>query len=252
MKKILVIEDEKGVRESLENLLEKSGYTVITAVDGRQGIKLAFELVPDLILCDIMMPDTDGYEVLEKISSKKETRNIPFLFLTARVEAKDLRRGMELGADDYIFKPFRAKELLNAIETRLKKIDTIKADIYDKVPENTKTTEKDNKDFIFLTVNNKSTFIKIDDIKYIGGQNQYTNIGMLDTSVYLVRKSMADWEKKLPSEKFVRIHRSTIINLNYVEKVEKWFNSAYKLFLKDETEPFIISNRYSKKIKDSF
>jgi CRP-like cAMP-binding protein/CheY-like chemotaxis protein len=118
---ILVIEDNKDIRESVEEILQLSNYGVFAADNGKRGIELAQLHLPDLILCDIMMPDLDGYGVLYLLHNIKQTANIPFIFLTARAERTDLRKGMELGADDYLTKPFDDKELLSAIETRLQK-----------------------------------------------------------------------------------------------------------------------------------
>ncbi|MGE5352647.1 MAG: response regulator transcription factor [Acidobacteriota bacterium] len=121
MEKILVIEDHSPVRENLKQLLRKAGYEAVTAENGSKGVDLAMELKPDLILCDIMMPGMDGYDVLKELSCCKETSSIPFLFLTAKAEMADLRQGMELGADDYLVKPFKAGDLLKAVKIRLEK-----------------------------------------------------------------------------------------------------------------------------------
>ncbi len=125
MKKILVIEDNWEVREILEEILDLSGYQVTTAEDGSIGAKKALANPPDLILCDIMMPRLDGYGVLNILSKKPATAKIPFIFLTAKSEKEDFRRGMNLGADDYITKPFHKNELLEVIEIRLKKSERL-------------------------------------------------------------------------------------------------------------------------------
>jgi DNA-binding response OmpR family regulator len=126
MKKILVIEDNSEVRENIAEILELSNYKVFTAEDGMLGVQAAIKEMPDLIICDIMMPQLDGYGVLHLLSKHIETYGIPFIFLTAKSEKSDLRKGMELGADDYITKPFDGIELLSAIEIRLQKADAIK------------------------------------------------------------------------------------------------------------------------------
>ena len=126
MKKILVIEDNNEVRENIAEILELSNYEVYTAEDGKKGVELALKEKPDLIVCDIMMPVLDGYGVLHLLNKHIETFGIPFIFLTAKSEKTDLRKGMEMGADDYITKPFDSIELLNAIEVRLKKSESIK------------------------------------------------------------------------------------------------------------------------------
>ncbi|MFY0607027.1 MAG: response regulator [Cyclobacteriaceae bacterium] len=124
-KKILVIEDQQDVRENIEELLDLSGYDVVTAPNGKEGVKKALSELPNLILCDIMMPEMDGYEVLYLIAKNPNVASTPFIFLTAKAEKTDFRKGMNMGADDYITKPFDHMELLNAIERRLAKYETL-------------------------------------------------------------------------------------------------------------------------------
>src|SRR3954452_2791740 len=123
MKKILLIEDNDEIRENTAEILELSNYKVFTASNGKIGVELAVEKKPDLIVCDIMMPVLDGYGVLMMLQKNSETQQIPFIFLTAKTERSDMRKGMQLGADDYITKPFEGSELLSAIEIRLKKAE---------------------------------------------------------------------------------------------------------------------------------
>jgi len=118
MEKILVIEDEKDVRENNHRAADSRGFTAIGAENGALGVRLARELLPDMILSDILMPGLDGYGVLATLSQERLTAAIPFILSTARVTREDTRKGMDLGADDYITKPFTRKELLNAIHTR--------------------------------------------------------------------------------------------------------------------------------------
>lgn len=121
MKKILIIEDNEDIRENIAEILELADYEAITAANGKEGVSMATEHLPDLIICDIMMPELDGYGVLHILAKKENTKGIPFIFLTAKAERSDLRKGMALGADDYLTKPFEDTELLDAIEIRLKK-----------------------------------------------------------------------------------------------------------------------------------
>ncbi len=121
MKSVLVIDDNTDIRENTAEILEMAGYKTFTAENGKKGVELALKEKPDLIVCDIMMPELDGYGVLHLLRKKPETQSIPFIFLTAKTERTDLRKGMEMGADDYITKPFEDIELLNAVEVRLKK-----------------------------------------------------------------------------------------------------------------------------------
>ena len=131
MRTILIVEDESDVRSNLKELFEAEGFSVLSAEDGSVGYEKAIEYLPDLILSDIRMPNMDGLQLLELLQKEKETSQIPFLFLTAKVEMNDLREGMNLGADDYIRKPFDAQELLNAINMRLSKKEIYNESIKD-------------------------------------------------------------------------------------------------------------------------
>ena len=126
MKRLLLIEDNNEIRENTSEILELAGYKVRTAENGKTGVEMALQEKPDLIICDIMMPVLDGYGVLHLINKNAALTGIPFIFLTARAERSDFRKGMEMGADDYITKPFTDIELLNAIEWRLKKTELLK------------------------------------------------------------------------------------------------------------------------------
>lgn len=125
MKKILVIEDNLEVRENTCEILELSGYEVYPAENGKVGVQKALEILPDLIICDVMMPVLDGFGALKILHKNPKTTHIPFIFLTAKAEKEDFRRGMNLGADDYITKPFTDIELLEAIEIRLEKYQAV-------------------------------------------------------------------------------------------------------------------------------
>ncbi|MDZ8090801.1 MAG: EAL domain-containing response regulator [Nostoc sp. DedQUE05] len=126
MPKILIIEDEEAVRENILDLLEAEDFETIAAANGRIGVNLAISEVPDLILCDMMMPEIDGYGVLTALRQEPSTATIPFIFLTAKSAKSDFRQGMDMGADDYITKPFTRAELLSAIMNRLEKYATLK------------------------------------------------------------------------------------------------------------------------------
>lgn len=129
MKKILLIEDNEDVRENTAEILELSNYQVFVAENGKTGVEKALEHLPDLIICDIMMPVLDGYGVLHAVHKNDAIKNTPFIFLTAKTERGDFRKGMELGADDYITKPFSGTELLNAVDSRLRKIELLKQEL---------------------------------------------------------------------------------------------------------------------------
>lgn len=138
MKKILVIEDTQNVRENICEILETENYEVFAAENGQSGIEMSKNIQPDLVLCDIMMPGMDGYEVLSEMRKVVVTATVPFIFLTAKNTRENQRLGMELGADDYITKPFTVDELLKSVTTRLKRAEEFKVESEKKLNELTK------------------------------------------------------------------------------------------------------------------
>lgn len=128
MKKILVIEDNTEIRENVSEILSLAGYDVTTAENGKVGIELATKHTPDLVLCDIMMPMLDGYGVLHLFNKDSKLSSVPFIFVSAKASRDDFRKGMDMGADDYITKPFNQSELLSAIESRMKKTELLKSE----------------------------------------------------------------------------------------------------------------------------
>jgi DNA-binding LytR/AlgR family response regulator len=252
MIKVLVIEDEESVRKTISDLLEVKGYDVFSTSGGKEGVKLAKELIPDLILCDIMMPDYDGYKVLKKLLAESKTALIPFIFITAKAEMSDLRFGMELGADDYIVKPFKAKELYKAIEIRLAKHKSIlkqlnETKVSGKKSQNYSKLKKNG--YVFVEIGKTPHFIQVGDIKCATAFGDYSNILMGNGDKIIVRKTLKSLWENLPDDLFVRIHHSTIINLNHVDKLVKMENHSYKVYLLNIKDPFTISRRYASKLK---
>lgn len=126
MKKVLLIEDDEQLRENIAELLDLYNYEVYTTAEGAKGVELAQQVHPDVIVCDIMMPGMDGYQVLERLSHHEATMRIPFIYMSAKSERADVRKGMDLGADDYIPKPFEEQELISAIENRIARVELLK------------------------------------------------------------------------------------------------------------------------------
>jgi len=184
MKKILLIEDDVTVRENTAELLELSNYEVVTAPDGKKGVDKAKEEIPDIIVCDIMMPELDGYDVLTRLSEDSETKGIPFIFLSAKTEHKDVRRGMDLGADDYLTKPFEEEDLLSAIESRLAKVEILQA----------QKKENNNGE----TVQNLSAFREMmrnrEQISFKAGENIYEE-GKSSLHFYMVERGVVKAHK---------------------------------------------------------
>ncbi len=241
--KILIIEDDILVRENLKQLLEEEGFETEVAENGEVGIKKAQMFNPDLIICDILMPVVDGYKVKEVLNNHDETFDIPFVFLTAKTRIEDLRKGMGLGADDYIFKPYNSLELLRIIEKKLNKQERLIE----------KIRRKNNNSFqeeqtLFVGFHQKEK-IDIKSIDYIKAENQYTFIHLISGKYYYFRKSLSYWEKKLPETLFKRIHRSYIINVRTIEKIEKGKNGLLKVNIKNISKDFFVSRKFAKNIK---
>ncbi|WP_452226755.1 response regulator [Lacinutrix cladophorae] len=175
MKKILLIEDDVVLRENTAELLELSNYNVVTAANGKLGVEAAIKELPDIIVCDVMMPELDGYGVLETLFKNENTQHIPFVFLSAKTERKDVRKGMDLGADDYITKPFDENELISAIESRIARASILK-DIRDKEHTEIETEEEDEIRTLndlknYFDDNGKPFHFLQGDIIYEEGQN---------------------------------------------------------------------------------
>lgn len=279
--KILIIEDDATIRSNLTDLLEEEGYRVITAAAAKPGLKLAKEENPDLIISDIILPDQDGFRILEEINKIKRLTAVPFIFLTAKADLQDLRRGMTQGAADYLTKPFDSAELLKVIKLRLEKAEEIKNHYQPQqsftepqqnsparrdtgshspgrdrsgrqAPENqTHSKQLDENGRIVLMINGRPVFIMLSNIVSITAENVYSNVFLKDSKPLLVRRSMKDWEEMLPQNIFTRIHRGTIINSGYILKVEKLSGRNFKVFMKHSDQTYIISQRYALKLKNN-
>ncbi len=184
MKRILLIEDDRALRENTEELLELSGYDVTTAANGKLGIQAAKENHPDIIVCDIMMPEVDGYGVLEDLSADENTKHIPFIFLSAKTEHKEIRKGMDLGADDYLTKPFEEEDLISAVESRLAKAELLR--LLGKTPQAPKVSENEMRTLHEL----KNFFDDNGEIANVAqGENVYHE-GSHSHKIYLILKGV--------------------------------------------------------------
>jgi len=247
MYKILVIEDNLEVRENLAERLELANYEVIIAENGKIGVELALAHLPDLILCDIMMPIMDGYNVLHILNNKVQTATIPFIFLTAKTEMDDLRHGMNLGADDYITKPYEDLELINAVEMRLKKSAQLK-------------TKIDNQDQTLQSFINEARalkeFEKLSDQKEIVLRKKKESIfqeGQYPKYLYFVEEGKIklfktnDFGKELIIEVFSKGeyfgYNSLLNNDPYHESASALEDTTLRLIPKEDFEDLLIKNR---------
>lgn len=215
MAKVLVIEDEKGIREVLADILGLAGYEVETAPNGKEGYHAILTLKPDLVLCDVNMPDLSGFDLLSAINQKLENEIVPpFLFLTANVEPEDIRAGLKLGADDYITKPFDHKEILEIVKLRLdkrKKLTGLKS-------QEQLSTKEPSFSKLAIPSDEGLEIIPFEDIIRCEADRAYCNFVLKSGKKVLVAKPMKDFEERLIAHNFFKVHKSTIVNLNYTEK----------------------------------
>lgn len=248
---ILVIEDERVIRDMLRTFLELEQYAVITAPDGAEGLALAKRVLPDLIICDVMMPKLDGYQLKKELGKEDTTATIPFIFLTSMHERENIRKGMELGADDYLMKPVNMEELRTAIITQMEKREklmSMKAAAPQKLP----VKEHNPNEFVMLKDKGNPKFVKIGTIICVTAEDKYTKVFLTNGEKIISSLSLKEWEDMVPQTSFIRIHRATLINIEGIEKVEKWFQRSYRVKLKGITEPFEISRRYYSKIREIY
>ena len=233
--KSIIVDDEELARDDLKVLLKD--FPEIEIIDeaetAEEAKKLIKDLNPDLIFLDIQMPGKSGFEMLEDVQTDAN-----IIFVTAYDEFAI--RAFEVNAKDYLLKPVNKDRLSRAIE-RLKT---------EKENENNIQTKLLFTDSIFLLVNNHYQFVKISSIMKITSAGNYSEIYTSSKIKGLVLKSLKEWEARLPANYFVRIHRNAIINLEFVDRVEGWFNYSYKVFLKEIDEPLVMSRRYAAKLKD--
>ena len=202
MKKILIIEDTDFIRENLVEILELADYEVMDAPNGKIGVEIAKDKLPDLILCDVMMPELDGYGVLHMLSRNPNTSTIPFIFLTAKTEKSDVRKGMLLGADDYITKPFEEAEILDAIEIRLKKSEEVKKKFESNEQGIPKLIYEDynNEQLLDLTIDRKTRAYKKKEFIYREGDTAHYLYFILDGKVKSTKTD--DYGKELVTDIF--------------------------------------------------
>lgn len=226
--KLLLIEDEDTLRENIAELLGIKGYQVVSAVDGRQGLSQAKIDPPDLIICDIIMPNLDGYELLEIIRATPALVRIPFIFLTAKAELSDLRQGMNLGADDYLTKPVTSSDLIQAIESRLrhKQQWTVPAAATEKPPVNYLTNIGVHTDQGNMTLHTEEC------LYFFTKERRYYVVHEKDT--YQLNKSLDKLSEQLDPVQFFRVNRREIIHRKTVHHYTYWQDGKYCLFLQHD------------------
>jgi len=233
-KKALIVDDERLARKDLISLLSEHNTIDVVgeAEDVPSAITAIEQLKPDVIFLDIQMPGESGFDLLNKVKIKAKV-----IFVTAFDEFAI--RAFEVNALDYLLKPVNTDRLTQSIE-RLE-LD-FQPDLSDK-------RKLNYDDRLFLMVDNQMKFIKLKKILCIFSAGDYSEILTIDSNKGLTLKSMREWEIRLPERYFCRIHRSTIINMEYIDRVEEWFNYSFRVYLKGIEKPYVMSRRYASKLK---
>ena len=231
----LIVDDERLARKDLITMLQdyKNMEVIGEATDVSSAMTAIKKLKPDVIFLDIQMPGDSGFDLLEKMKVDAKV-----IFVTAFDEYAI--RAFEINALDYLLKPINPDRLTASIE-RLEIEDSA---------EGVKTRKLNYDDRLFLMLSNKMSFLKLKDILSIQSAGDYSEVFVKNSSKELTLKSMKEWEARLPSTYFVRIHRSTIVNMEYIDKIEEWFNYSYRVYIKGIEKPYVMSRRYTTKLKE--
>jgi two-component system LytT family response regulator len=233
----VIVDDERLARKELRSMLADHGD--IEVIGEASNVAQAIEVIqnqdPDVVFLDIQLPGETGFDLLEKIQLTARV-----IFVTAFDEYAI--KAFEVNALDYLLKPINPDRLTQAIE-RLSHKD-------EPAPASTRPLEYEDR--VFIEVDERSQLLKVSSIVAISAHGDYSEIVSIDGHKMLILKPLRHWEDRLPAKHFTRIHRSTLINVDYVEKVENWFNRSYRIHLKFLQEPVLMSRRYAAKFKANF
>ncbi len=230
----LIVDDERLARKDLISILSEHPHINVVgeADDVSSAIQAIEQLNPDIIFLDIQMPGESGFDLLNKIKVEAKV-----IFVTAFDEYAI--RAFEVNALDYLLKPVNPDRLSRTIE-RLEQ---------DEESESIELRKLNYDDRLFLMIDNQMKFLKIKTILSVSAAGDYSEIITTNRQKGLTLKSMKEWETRLPEQYFCRIHRSTIINMEYIDRLEEWFNYSFRVYLKDIEKPFVMSRRYVAKLK---
>ncbi|MDP2037032.1 MAG: LytTR family DNA-binding domain-containing protein [Ignavibacteria bacterium] len=233
--KSVIVDDEKLAREDLKSVLKEfSNVEVVGEADSAESAAALLKTIePDILFLDIQMPGKTGFDLLAEVQTSAK-----IIFVTAYDEYAI--KAFEVSAQDYLLKPVSKSRIELALE-------------HLEISEESKSAhlnQLDYNDTIFVMINNSYQFLKINTIIKIIAAGNYSEVYTNGKQKGLVLKSLREWENRLPGNQFVRVHRNSVINLEYVEKIEDWFNYSYKIHLKGIEGTVIMSRRYALKLKD--
>lgn len=253
MKKILIIRGNQEQDFEFQNVLESAGFSTYITVGESDGFNIANRYGPDIMICDLDDIESE-LGVIKKLNDNSSTECIPLLVITPTSQNAHIRAAMELGADDVLVKPLNHEALLRSINKRLRKIEVIKENLTDKIisTENTFSNHSKRTDHILIKIGTNLKIVEFSRIVCITALKEYSKIRTDDGSKIVVRKSIRNWVETLPAKDFLRIHRATIVNMLFLDKIEKAGFKNYNLYLKNISTPFPISQRYGNIMKKTF
>ncbi len=253
MKKILVINGKNEQHFEFRSLLESAGFGIYITKGEEDGLKIADRYSPDVIVCNV-----DDFEkelqVIRILNNNSSTESIPLLLITSTRNPAHVRAAMELGADDVLLKPFNHESILRSVEKRLRKIKIIKEKLTEQIisSENVFSNQQKNVDHVLIKIGTQLKIVEFARIICITSLKEYSKVNTDDNCKIIVRKSIRNWVEVLPPKNFLRIHRGTIINISFLEKIEKTGFRSYSVFLKNISTPFALSQRYSNVMRRTF
>jgi DNA-binding LytR/AlgR family response regulator len=253
LKKILLIHSNNEQNSEFLEDLESAGYRTYISAGESDGLKIANRYSADIVICEL-----DDFEkelkIVKMLNENPTTECIPLLLITSTTQPAHTRAAMELGADDVVVKPFKSESLLRSIKIRLHKIENLKEKLTDQIvsTENAFTGESKRADHILVNIGKKLKLIEFSHIECITALKEYSKIITDDDCKIVVRKSIKNWVETLPRKDFLRIHRATIVNMTFLDKIEKTGNRSYSVYLKNISTPFPMSQRYSNIMRKTF
>jgi DNA-binding LytR/AlgR family response regulator len=253
LKKVLVVIDRNDQDFEFQSVLESSGFSTYVTTGESDGINIADRYLPDIVICNLSDHDKE-LSFIKKINTNPSTECIPLIVITSANGNSFFRAAMELGADDLLVKPINEGSLLRTINRRLRKIDVIKTNLTDKIisAENLASNGSKKIDHLLVKIGTKLKLIEFSKIVCITALKEYSKLTTVDGSKFVVRKSIRNWVELLPAKDFLRIHRGTIVNMLFLDKIEKSGFRSYNVYLKNISTPFPISQRYGNIMRKTF
>jgi len=253
LKKILLLQSDHDQDSEFQEVLENAGYGTYIAAGEYDGLKIAERYSADAILCEL-----DDFEkelkIIKALNQNPVTEYIPLLLITSTGHLPHIRAAMELGADDVLVKPINTDSLLRSLNIRLRKVDILKEKLTDKIiaTESAFSEKQKRTDHILVKIGKKLKIVEYSSIVCITALKEYSKLSTEDGSKILVRKSIRNWVETLPGKDFLRIHRATIINITFLDKIEKNGNRGYCVYLKNIPDAFPMSQRYGNIMRKTF